>query len=386
MTAVELRDEVDGLGEEGVNAAVLAAISAEAVRRDRDGELSPSDIDFLRESGVFSPPSAGDWSSAVQRVRAVAGTDAAIAQIVAEHLSAHALLAGHRVDGAGQWLARASVTGTARETSGTFHVASSEANAGFVLRGVAALSPGGANADAFVLDGISLPDGREAVVVVPRHLTGVSALSLGPTFGQRSARNGELRLNDVVISHDLVERGAGGSGQFDGGWRSYDEALQTGIDVGVLERFMGAAREFLLNHARAWHESGTDVASQDPHTIATFGNAYAQLEAASCLLKAATASLGSDCVVRGDNVVRRDNVVRGDNRPVVIARSYAYRRGGPLISSVIGTLGASSTSGAVGLDRYWRDFRTHALRRPPYWELDDGRSAHPSYGSKASAW
>ncbi|GAA2582248.1 hypothetical protein GCM10010399_10040 [Dactylosporangium fulvum] len=266
---------------------------------------------------------------AVQHVRVLARSDAGLAARVAAHHSAR-LLAG-RLDGGdggvAGWYAHA----------GT--VAATPVPGGRRLLGDAPVSAGGADAHRVVLAA-----GGRVQAVVDVEDPGVTVVPGDPGFGLRSAPPGRISLRDVTAPIPAAV-------PVPTAWRLFDETLQVAVAVGIIEGFLTAARDFVVDHARPWHESGAERAARDPHTIGTFGDAHARSRALALLF--------------GDAA---DGFRR---RPVTLARWYAHRHVGPIITAVIGVVGASGTSERYGLDRYWRDARTHALRHPPHWTLSD---------------
>lgn len=281
-----------------------------AVRPDLDPALLPDDL-----------------GEAARGVRRLARTDAGTAQIVAGHHSARALAGDAVAEAGGGWYGLAGPV-AARPVAG-----------GLLLTGTAPVAPGGAAADRLVLAG---PDAGGLQAVVDTSAAGVTVTPAEPIFGQQAAPGAVLRLRDVVVP---VPAGAGDAAAWRR-WRVGDELLQTAVDLGILEGFLAAARDFLRHRARPWYQSGLARAADDPHAIAVFGDAYARSHALAELFETAAAALRP--------------------RPVGLARRYAHRHVGRIITAVIGVLGASSTSERYGLDRYWRDFRAHALRHPPY--------------------
>lgn len=275
--------------------------------------------------------------AAARGVRDLARTDAGTAQILAAHHSARALAAtaGPAAAAPGGWYGLAGPV-TARPVAG-----------GLLLTGTAPVAPGGAAADRLVLTGHDAAD--TVLAVVDTAAPGVTVTPEEPGFGQRAAPRARLRLRDVLVPAP----GGTGDAAARQRWRACDELLQTAVDLGILEGFLAAARDFLLHRARPWHQSGLTRAADDPHTIAVFGDAYARSHALAALFEEAAGTLRP--------------------RPAGLARRYAHRHVGRIITAVIGVLGASGTSERYGLDRYWRDFRTHALRHPPYrWHASAG--------------
>ncbi|MEH1013106.1 hypothetical protein V6U90_08335 [Micromonospora sp. CPCC 206060] len=367
------------------SAGLVATLAAGAAQRDRDGDLDPAVhalLDRAELSGGTPLDTPAARLRAVRRVRDLARVDAGVAHLVAGAYRARALADGSVAGTGPVALADGSLNGTgpvalaipaapvAPVTSGPV---------GLVLTGTWRLEPPAIMARYVVLSGLRV-DGHDVVVLLdvdadgivtgPAAPTGSRPAGSGPagsepvgvivgpeppTFGLRAAPTAELRLTGLPVPARRIRPLTGQPA-----WPVFDEALRIAVEVGLLDGFLAAARDFLVHHARPWHESGVDSAARDPHAIGVLGQAYAQQRALQLLARDAFAA-----------VATADGPPGGPPpRTVVLARWYARQRIGPLITSVIGVLGASGTSGRFALDRYWRDFRTHSLRHPPRWGLD----------------
>ncbi|BCJ69716.1 hypothetical protein [Polymorphospora rubra] len=344
---------------------VPAALASGAIRRDRTAEPEPADLAALAVlTGSVDVDTPAGRAGSARQVRALARVDASAAQLVAAHHAARAL-AGPELAGGGHPATWYTHTAVPRHPAvrGTWRAD------GLLLSGTAPVPPGRGR-DRLVVEAVTPADGRPVVAVVDA----AAVRSGAAAFGQRWAAPATADLDGVLVPVDRTRPGAA-----DRTWRAYDETLHAALDLGVLDGFLTAARDFLLHHARPWHESGTDTASRDPHAIAVFGHAYAQRQALDRLVAAAIHALDPAAGTpptaawpTADSTARPDTAAEpGPPRAAVLARWYAHHRIGQVVSAVIGVLGASGTAGRFALDRYWRDFRTHALRQPPYWTLAD---------------
>ncbi|MBO4206772.1 acyl-CoA dehydrogenase family protein [Micromonospora echinofusca] len=377
--------------EQDRDAGLVATLAAGAVHRDRDADLDPA-VHALLDRAEWSGGTPLDTPAArlraVRRVRDLARVDAGVAHLVAGIHRAGALAAGFHsgtdpaAPAGGLLACTGPVVPSGASSAGTGPVALATPTVpvvpvtsgpgGLVLTGTWRLEPPATLARQVVLAGLRV-DGHDVValldVAADGIVTGPAAPNNGsgtepagvvvgpepPAFGLRAAPTAELRLTGLPVPAHRIRPLTGQPT-----WPVFDEALRIAVEVGLLDGFLAAARDFLVHHARPWHESGVDSAARDPHTTAVLGQAYAQQRALHLLARDAFAA-----------VATADGTPGGaPPRAVVLARWYARQRIGPLITSVVGVLGASGTSGRFALDRYWRDFRTHALRHPPRWGLD----------------
>jgi alkylation response protein AidB-like acyl-CoA dehydrogenase len=107
---------------------------------------------------------------------------------------------------------------------------------------------------------------------------------------------------------------------------------------------------------------------EDPYVLATLGDLFAQTEAARHSTDAAAAAL--DRVwLRGDNLTVDE---RGECAVAVAAAKIITTRVGlDVATRIFDTTGARATSARFGLDRFWRDLRTHTLHDPLDYKLRD---------------
>ncbi|GAA1760215.1 hypothetical protein [Luedemannella helvata] len=311
----------------------VTTLAVGARQRDREGVLDEATLALLAADGSLglAPAEVAD------RVREVSSADAGVGQVLAAHHAAVALAPAADRPG---WHALATVESWAEERT----------DDGLLISGTATLSASGAVADRLIIDRVPGPDGQQRVIVIDAAGAGVIVTPEEPGIGQRAAGGATVAFDRVRVPASRV-----GPVAYDGvglRWRAYDELLHLAVDVGVLEGFLAAARDFVLTRARPWHESGVEEASRDPHTIDVFGEAVARVRALRLLF---------------------DRAADADPLRVTTARWYAHLHGGPLVNAVIGVLGASGTAERYGLDRYWRDLRAHAWRNPPHWTLSEVR-------------
>lgn len=135
-----------------------------------------------------------------------------------------------------------------------------------------------------------------------------------------------------------------------------DELSRVQIERGIYERFLSEAKDFLLNRANPWFESGVTEASADPFAVASFGQAWTQLNAWIALEERAQ--------------------IEETTTSVGTARAWGLAKATASISEVIAVLGASSIKQEWELDRAWRDFHSHRLLHPPRWSATHPKKSH----------
>lgn len=120
--------------------------------------------------------------------------------------------------------------------------------------------------------------------------------------------------------------------------------------------------DFIRNQARPWIDSGKDSAPEDSYTIGAIGDLAIRLNAAEALLDRAGALLDATIADTTLETIALAKVATAEAK--VLTPDAAL-----LATSKLFELGGSrSTLGRHGLDRRWRDARTHTLHDPVRWK------------------
>jgi alkylation response protein AidB-like acyl-CoA dehydrogenase len=135
-----------------------------------------------------------------------------------------------------------------------------------------------------------------------------------------------------------------------------------GIAMGSLD----FAAKYTGNNTRAWPFGGDnkDKATDEFYILERYGNFKAHLRAAEALADKAGLVIAS---IYNEKAAKRDLTARerGDAAEwVASVKIVATDTGLRVTSGVFEVTGARATSTKVGLDRFWRDIRTHSLHDP----------------------
>ena len=141
--------------------------------------------------------------------------------------------------------------------------------------------------------------------------------------------------------------------------------------LGIAEGALAASRALTRDRGRAWFLSGVERIEDDPYVLATFGDLYAELEAARHVTEAASVALDR-AWDRGDEITAED---RGKTAIAIAAAKVTTTRAGLEVTNrLFDATGARATTARLGLDRFWRNLRTHTLHDPvDYKKRDIGR-------------
>ena len=111
--------------------------------------------------------------------------------------------------------------------------------------------------------------------------------------------------------------------------------------------------------ARPWRDAGVERAAEDPHLLALAGELEAQVRAAEALLDRAAAALDAADARAGDH-----ELVTEGRLAVAAAKAFGGEVALRVATQIFDFSGSSAADRAHGLDRHWRNARTHTLHDP----------------------
>ncbi|MGA7122220.1 MAG: acyl-CoA dehydrogenase family protein, partial [Polyangiaceae bacterium] len=356
--------------------------AATAVQRDRRGGTPKQERNAIRESGLLTlivPKQFGgwgaSWTTALQAVRILARSDGSIAHVFGFQ---HLLLATVRLFGTSQQfelLARGTIAarwfwGNALNPLDT-RVTIGPGPDGHVLRGEKSFCSGARDADVLVVSAID-STGKLVVAAIPADRAGITARDDWDNMGQRQTDSGSVLFEDVRVSDTEILADPGPLGSTFATLRPLIAQLTLcNVYLGISEAALGAAKDVTRDRGRAWFASGVERAADDPYILATFGDLFAQLEAARHLTESAATVLDR-AWLRGESLTPEE---RGECAVSIAAAKVITTGAGLDISTrIFDATGARGTTARLGLDRFWRDLRTHTLHDPvDYKRRDIGR-------------
>lgn len=204
-------------------------------------------------------------------------------------------------------------------------------------------------------------DGHVYVAVADRTTPGLEVIDDWSAFGQRTTASGTVRLDEVAVSasrvlpaHVVYENPSAVGPQ--------SQLLHAAIDAGIAKGATAQAIDFVRHQARPWIDSGKETAAEDPFTIATIGDLVIRLHAAEALLDRAGAQLDATIAETTLESIALAKVATAEakvltNDVALLAASRLFELGG-----------TRATLARHGLDRLWRDARTHTLHDPVRWK------------------
>ncbi|MFE9050353.1 acyl-CoA dehydrogenase family protein [Streptomyces rubiginosohelvolus] len=356
-------------------AEVAALLATDAAARDKAGATPYTEIQLLKDSGLVTllgPAEHGgggqDWTTAYRVIREVAKADGSIGQLLGYHYLWNwaARLVGTRE----QW---EHVEAEAVRHTWFFggavnprdsDVVVTEDSDDLVFTGAKTFSTGSKVSDVTVLEGVLEGTDRHIFAIVPSDSPGLTFHDDWDNIGQRLTESGGVTIDGVRTPW------ASAAGYVDKEFRPrvYNTlnvptiqlvfiSFYLGIAAGALE----TAATYTRTKARSWLHGGYDQAVDEPYVIDTYGDLTAKLWAVEALADAVAAE-GQKLHDAPDEVTEQSRAAFEVR--VAAAKARATDVALEVTSRIFEVTGARATASAEGLDRFWRNVRTHTLHDP----------------------
>ncbi|WLP91728.1 SfnB family sulfur acquisition oxidoreductase [Gordonia sp. NB41Y] len=207
----------------------------------------------------------------------------------------------------------------------------------------------------------------EYIAFIPADTPGVAVVDDWDALGQRTTGSGTVELTGAEVAiGDLVERATAVSRPT--GYGAFAQLLHVAIDVGIARGALAAAVEFVGTRSRPWFEAGVSRAVDDELLVQRFGELGVELVTAEATLDAAARAVDRATGFGGtpDDTVQ---AVAEASLAVAAAKVVADRVANSITSAVFEVSGTRSAAAGTGLDRFWRNARTHTLHDPVRWKV-----------------
>lgn len=355
----------------------LATLFAkEARERDRERRLPFAEVDAFSQSGLWgiTIPKAYGGAGVSQRTlakvfAALAAGDASLAQIAQNSFEIidvirltgseaqkrglfGLVLAGHRLGNA-----FSEFKGKNVEDFSTRIVRRGD---NYVVSGEKFYSTGALFAHLVPIVALD-EEGHVVVAIADRDSPGLTVIDDWSAFGQRTTASGSVILKEVEIpasrvlpAHIVYEHPSAVGPQ--------SQLIHAAIDAGIAKGAIAATIDFVRDHARPWIDSGQARAADDPFTIAAIGDLTIRLHAAEALLDRAGEQLDATIADTNLDSIALAKIATAEAK--VLSTDVALLAASKLFELA----GTRSTLARHGLDRLWRDARTHTLHDPVRWK------------------
>ncbi|GFE13830.1 FMNH2-dependent monooxygenase [Streptomyces glebosus] len=356
-------------------ADVATVLATDAAARDQAGATPYAEVQLLKDSGLVTllgPTEHGgagqDWTTAYRVVREVSKADGSIGQLLGYHYLWNwaARLVGTRE----QW---EHVEAEAARNRWFFggavnprdaDVVVTEDGDDLVFTGRKTFSTGSRISDVTVLEGVFEGTEQHVFAIVPSDSAGLTFHDDWDNIGQRLTESGGVTLDGVRAPWSSA------AGYVDKKFRPriYNTLNVPTIQLVFVSFYLGIAAGALQTAAtytrektRPWLHGGHERAVDEPYVIDLYGDLTAKLWAVEALTDAVAAE-GQALHDDPDAVTEQ---TRGDFEVRVAAvKARATEVALEISSRIFEVTGARSTASAEGLDRFWRNVRTHTLHDP----------------------
>ena len=355
---------------------LAAVLKRDSALRDRERRLPHDELELFSHTGLWgiSVPKAYGGAGVsnttlAQVIALISAADSSLGQIPQNHFYALEVL---RVNGrpqqkqrlyaqvlAGERFGNAlAELGTKNAHERTTHLAKAEH--GFRITGRKFYATGALYAQripTLVVD----DDGVQHLAFVPRDSEGLSIIDDWSGFGQRTTGSGSVVLDNVfVAAEDVVPFQSAFERPTTVG--PLAQILHAAIDTGIARAAFEDALHFVRTKTRPWIDATTDIASEDPLTLKSFGHLSVRLSAAEALLERAGEFLDIAQVDPNASTVAAASIAVAEARAISTEISLAAG------STLFELAGSQATLAEHGLDRHWRNARVHTLHDPVRWK------------------
>ena len=362
--------------------AYADAIVDGASDRDRAGSIPSGELALLARSGLLGitvPRAYGgpelEPTTVAEVFRTIAAVDPSVAQVPQGHFQFVDVLRLLGTDGQQQRLlgeiVAGSRIGSALAERGTKHPGdlrtrlSRDPGGGLRLSGTKYYCTGALTAQWIAVNATGEQE-KPVLAFVGREDEGVSVLEDWSAIGQRATASGTAQFDAAPVDPSLVVPY----------WRAFEGPQQLGaraqllhaaIEVGIAGGALHDARDFMRMHARPFLETvragWTEKATEDPHTLVRYGRLATQVQAAEALLAWAAGEL-TEIGLRPHDA---HAAARG-SLAAAKAKAFGSETAVTVASELFALSGASAADARHGLDRHWRNARTHSIHDPVDWK------------------
>ncbi|MET0312371.1 MAG: acyl-CoA dehydrogenase family protein [Burkholderiaceae bacterium] len=357
---------------------LIGQLAATAVERDHAGGHAAREKELVRASGLLLlavPRSSGGvgapWPTILHIVRRIARVDSAIAHLLAfQHLQLSGVLAYGSAEQQ-QRLLRETVAGnlwwgnTANPADP--RLVAREEPGGYVLDGVKGFCSGARGSHKLITT--ALLDGQLLIGVLTTDAAGITIQDDWDPVGQRQTDSTSVTFSGVRLARQDVLLAPGApSSPFLSLRGVLAQLILVNLYLGLAEGAVEEARNYTLTQSRPWAASGVARAADDPYIVHRYAELHLNNRAAATLADEA-ARVFETAWLQGTAL---DAGARGEAALAAAeAKVFAHRAALAAGEGAFDVSGARSARAGLGLDRFWRNARTHTLHDPIDYKLRD---------------
>jgi SfnB family sulfur acquisition oxidoreductase len=201
-------------------------------------------------------------------------------------------------------------------------------------------------------------DDSVVIAYVPRDAPGVAVEQDWNAFGQRGTFSGTASFVDVEVDELWVLRRPFGDGSVADAHGAFGQLMHVAVDVGIARGALTDGVRFLNERARPWRDLDIERAADDPQLLQLIGQLETRVRAAEALL--ASAARAVDVADSSDD----PEAITAARLETAAAKAFGGETALSVASEIFDVSGASAADRKHGLDRHWRNARTHTLHDP----------------------
>ena len=367
-----IRDDVEAIA---VAREIAAKIAEGAALRDRERVLPYAELELLSDAGLLAITVPRDFGGADVRagtlaevIAILASADGSIGQIPQNHFF---MLEALRLQGtdeqkrffyprilAGERLGNAlSELGTKTSHDHTTRI--TRDGAIYRLNGKKFYSTGVLFCHWVVV--ANDENGDSTIAFTPRDAQGITIIDDWTGFGQRVTGSGTTILDNVEV-HPLGVLSFRAVFDRPTSMGPHAQIMHAAIQAGLARGALADAIDFVRTRSRPSKDAGVERATDDPYTIAEIGDMKIRVAASDALLERAGRFVDIAVATPSVESVAAASVAVAE---VKVAATQAALH---VSSKLIELAGSSATRQEFGLDRHWRNARTHSVHDPMRWK------------------
>lgn len=369
---------------------VAAKLAVDAVERDRRGETPYQEVQLLKDAGLVTllgPAEHGGggqtWETAYRVIREVAKADGSIGQLLGYHYlwawAARLVATDAQVAAVEELYTTGNLFFGGAVNPRDSDLTITEDGDEIVYNGHKSFSTGSRVSDLTVLEGVLKGTEDHIFAIVPSQQEGITFHDDWDNIGQRLTESGSVTITGVRVPWESA------AGYVDRKFRPlvYNTlnvpAIQlvfTNFYLGIAQGALETALAYTRDRTRAWPYGGDDkqAASEEWYILDGYGDLQAKLWAAEALVDKAGAAISRLLHAPREELTPE---ARGEVAVLIAAAKQRTVDTGLEIGTKIFELtGARASASKYGLDRFWRNLRTHSLHDPlPYKRREVGAYA-----------
>jgi len=368
-----IRDDAEAIA---VAERLAAQFKEGAAQRDRERIWPVAELDTFSQSGLWSinvPKAFGgpglSYVTLNKVIEIISAADPSLGQIPQNHLGVVAAINTVSDDAQKALLFGEVLRGTrfgnafsefGSKRAADFETKFTDAGDHVVVTGKKFYSTGALLAHLVPI--VALDDeGRAWYAIADRDAPGLTVIDDWSSFGQRTTLSGTVILDHVKVPKTYLVPG----------YKGYEvptadgaifQVIQAAVDTGIARAAIEDTIAFVRSSSRAWVDSGVDHAWQDPYTIQAIGELELKLLATQALLDRSGLAIDAAVAAPGEKSVAEAQIA------VAAAKVFSTELAIAATNKLFELAGTRSTLAVHGLDRHWRNARTHTLHDPVRWK------------------